>query len=141
MYRALSALPTDARGALRALWEENALTDDNKASQEENDFGEIEHLLGAEVKPPRGGRACTAPTTMPGLTVVDHPVEDAVGRKAVALDMGRCRRGCGAVPLPAVRRRGAGPLSVGRRAGQGALFRLCAGRVPGCLSLRGLPGS
>ncbi|WP_055712743.1 hypothetical protein [Streptomyces torulosus] len=55
MYRALSALPTDARGALRALWEENALTDDNKASQEENDFGEIEHLLGAEVKPPRGG--------------------------------------------------------------------------------------
>ncbi|WP_327730290.1 CU044_5270 family protein [Streptomyces sp. NBC_00487] len=90
MYRALSTLPTDGPGALKALREENALIDRKGATRTENDYIEIAHLLGAEVKPPKGlAGLYRALATLPDLSVVDHMVEDASGRKLVALNTGR----------------------------------------------------
>ncbi|WP_371581130.1 CU044_5270 family protein [Streptomyces sp. NBC_01314] len=89
MYRALSTLPTDAEGALKALRAENAITDQRGATQAENDYEEIRKLLNAEVKPPEGlAGLYRALGTLPGLSVVDHLVEDAVGRKLVGLSTG-----------------------------------------------------
>lgn len=90
MYRTLSALPADGEGALRAIRKEDALTDQKGTTRAENDYMEINRLLGAEVKPPKGlAGLYRALATLPGLSVVDHLVEDASGRRLVALDTGR----------------------------------------------------
>ncbi|MFE9024167.1 CU044_5270 family protein [Streptomyces sp. NPDC007808] len=86
MYRFLSSLPADAEGALKALREENALDDDEGRSRAENDYTEISVLLDAYVHPPEGlAGLYRALATLPGLTLVDHLVEDEAGHRAVAV--------------------------------------------------------
>ncbi|MDQ1039433.1 hypothetical protein QFZ75_005849 [Streptomyces sp. V3I8] len=86
MYRLLAGLPTDAEGALEALREANAVPDDKDRSQAHNDYQEIAALLRAGVKPPEGlAGLYRALAMLPRLDVVGHLVEDAVGRRVVAL--------------------------------------------------------
>lgn len=86
MYRRVAALPPDARGSLKVLREENEISDEKDRSQAHNDYKEIADLLGAGIKPPEGlAGLYRALATLPHLDVVDHLVEDAAGRPAVAL--------------------------------------------------------
>jgi hypothetical protein len=87
LYRVLAALPADGERTLQVLREKNAIADPKGVSQAENDYNEISVLLGADVMPSKGlASLYRALATLPGGTVVDHLVETASGRRAIALD-------------------------------------------------------
>ncbi|WP_200301411.1 CU044_5270 family protein [Streptomyces adelaidensis] len=86
MYRFLETLPTDAKGALKALRKQDAVTDEKDRDQAHHDYQEISALLRADLKPSQGlAGLYRALATLPHLDVGDHLVEDAAGRRAVAL--------------------------------------------------------
>ncbi|MFG2466390.1 CU044_5270 family protein [Streptomyces canus] len=87
MYRVLAALPADGEQTLQVLREKNAIADPKGVPQAENDYSEISVLLGADVMPSKGlASLYRALATLPDGTVVDHLVETASGRRAIALD-------------------------------------------------------
>jgi hypothetical protein len=90
MYRVLIALPADGKGTLKALREQNAIADSEKASQARNDYVEISVLLSAGVMPAKGlASLYRALALIPGGKVTGHLVETAAGRRVIALDYSR----------------------------------------------------
>ncbi|MGW0712750.1 CU044_5270 family protein [Streptomyces sp. NPDC002643] len=88
-YRFLSTLPADAEGALKALRARDVIVDTEGATRSQEDYAEIAYLLGADIMPRKAlAGLYRALATVPGLTVVDHLVEDAAGHRAVAVRYG-----------------------------------------------------
>ncbi|MGW5100788.1 CU044_5270 family protein [Streptomyces sp. NPDC004100] len=90
MYRVLAALPTDGKGTLKALREQNAIADDKGSSQARNDYTEISVLLSNPVMPAKGlASLYRALALLPGGKVTGHLVKDAAGRRVIALNWNR----------------------------------------------------
>ena len=90
LYRFLIALPSDGEGALRAIREEDAIADEEGSTQAEQDSIEISALLDADIKPSKGlAGLYRALATLPALSLVDHLVKDATGRRVIALGEGK----------------------------------------------------
>ncbi|QYX83349.1 CU044_5270 family protein [Streptomyces akebiae] len=86
MYRFVATLPSDGREALRAIREKDAIADEKGATRAQNDYSELSVLLGTDIKPSEGVAGLyRAFATLPDLTLVDHLVETAAGRPAVAV--------------------------------------------------------
>ncbi|MFI6493431.1 CU044_5270 family protein [Streptomyces sp. NPDC050564] len=90
MYRVLLTLPTDGKGTMKALREQNATADSKELSQARNDYFEIRVLLSADVMPAKGlASLYRALALVPGGKVTGHLVDTAAGRRVIALNYSR----------------------------------------------------
>ena len=86
MYRFLSTLPADGTGTLKAIRDEHAIGDVKGETKTHRAYREITVLLDADVMPSRGlAGLYRALATLPGGKVTDHLVENAAGRRVIAL--------------------------------------------------------
>ncbi|MDX3130518.1 CU044_5270 family protein [Streptomyces europaeiscabiei] len=89
LYRFLTTLPSEGGRALEAIREEDAIPAEEGSTRAEQDAVEISALLDADLKPSKGlAGLYRALATLPDLSLVDHLVKDATGRRVVALSEG-----------------------------------------------------